>query len=160
MSIEKGLRTRLDFLATATKKESAYLEQTDSRLFSGHLTTDNIQTMIEDPTMSERLEAFIGRFGRLQDMLGDKFLPSLLTALAEPKSSALENLDRAEKLGLIESANQWLEIRKLRNQMVHEYIDDLEVLRDALNAGHDFVTTLLATTDRMIGRWREVSSRF
>jgi hypothetical protein len=93
-------------------------------------------------------------------MLGDKFLPALLTALAEPKSSALENLDRAEKLGLIESTDSWLEIRKLRNQMVHEYIDDLQILCDALNAGHDFVTTLSATTDRLIQRWREVSSHF
>jgi len=43
---------------------------------------------------------------------------------------------------------------------LHEYIDDLEVLRDALNAGHDFVITLLATTDRMIGHWQQVTSKF
>lgn len=159
MNIEEGLRTRLDFLMLATKKESEYLQQTDGRLFSGHLTIENLQNIIADQTLSERLEAFIGRFGRLQHMLGDKFLPALLTALAEPKASALENLDRAEKLGLIDSTNKWLEIRKLRNQMVHEYIDDLEVLRDALNAGHDFVSTLLATTDRLIKRWQQVSSR-
>lgn len=159
MSIEQGLRARLDFLTMATRKEAQYLKQTDGRLFRDHLTEKDVEAIIADPTLAERLEAFIGRFGRLQDMLGDKFLPALLTALAEPKSTALENFDRAEKLGLIDSTNKWLEIRKLRNQMVHEYIDDLAVLRDALNAGHDFVPTLSVTTERMIEQWRQVSSR-
>ena len=34
-------------------------------------------------------------------------------------------------------------MRKLRNQMVHEYIEDLAVLSSALRNGHDFVPTLV-----------------
>lgn len=84
----------------------------------------------------------MGRFGRLQDTIGDKLLPALLGALGETPGPAVDNLDRAERWGWIPSADDWLAIRKLRNQMVHEYIEDPEVLADALQRGHEFVPTL------------------
>ena len=42
-----------------------------------------------------------------------------------------------------------MEMRKLRNQMVHEYIEDMAVLASALRSGHAFVPTLVATANRM-----------
>jgi uncharacterized protein with HEPN domain len=36
------------------------------------------------------------------------------------------------------SADGWMEMRRLRNQMVHEYIEDLAVLASALRSGHAF----------------------
>lgn len=100
--------------------------------------------------LAERLDAFVSRFGRLQDTLADKLLPILLDMMAEPKGAAIENLDRAEKLGWLVSTDDWLEMRKLRNQMVHEYIEDLMILSGALQAGHEFVPTLVNTMSRMI----------
>jgi hypothetical protein len=43
--------------------------------------------------------------------------------MEEGAGAVFENLDRAEKLGLLSSADDWLAVRKLRNLMVHEYID-------------------------------------
>lgn len=63
--------------------------------------------------------------------------------------AVLDNLDRAERLGLIESADQWLSIHQLRNQMVHEYIEDMAILASALQAGHASVATLLRAADMM-----------
>ena len=88
--------------------------------------------MAADPLLAERLDAFVARFGRLQDTVGDKLLPSLLMALAEPVGPAIDNLDKAEKFGWIESTEDWMEMRRLRNQMVHEYIEDVAVLASAL----------------------------
>ena len=68
--------------------------------------------------------------------------------MAEKTGAAIENLDRAEKLGWIESADVWLETRKLRNQMVHEYIEDMNILISALKAGHAFVPVLVTTAQR------------
>ena len=51
------------------------------------------------------MEAFVGRFGRLQDTLGDKLLPAYLAAEGEFPGTALDNLDRAERLGLLPSAD-------------------------------------------------------
>jgi hypothetical protein len=102
-----------------------------------------------DPILAERLDAFVSRLSRLQDNLGDKLLPQLLDAMAEKKGAALENLDRAEKLGWIASADAWMTMRRLRNQMVHEYIEDAMVLKSALQAGHRFVPVLIEVAQRL-----------
>ena len=57
-----------------------------------------------------------------------------------------------ERLGWIESAETWLEVRKLRNQMVHEYIEDLTVLTSALQAGHNHVPTLVSAGLNLINQ--------
>ena len=40
-----------------------------------------------------KVEAFVSRFCRLQDTLGDKLLPALLKALGEPDRALLINLE-------------------------------------------------------------------
>jgi hypothetical protein len=60
------------------------------------------------------------------------------------------DLDRAERLGLIVSADEWMTMRKLRNQMVHEYVEDLAVLASALQTGHDFVSVLTNAANNLI----------
>lgn len=149
MRVAEGQWERLQFLARVTHKECLYLQETDSRLFAEPMTVDRLQKLQLDPVLAERLDAFVGRFGRLQDNLGDKLLPQLLDAMAEKTGAAIENLDRAEKLGWIASADVWLEMRKLRNQMVHEYIEDLNILVSALNAGHAYVPILIETAQRL-----------
>jgi uncharacterized protein YutE (UPF0331/DUF86 family) len=77
-------------------------------------------------------------------------LPILLAALGERVASQLDNLDRAERLGLIDSVDMWMGMRQLRNQMVHEYIEDRAILANALQAGHSFVPILTATAEAMM----------
>jgi hypothetical protein len=138
-----ALAARLDFLSRVTAKECKHLLDTDGRLFGDLFTIEMAQKIEADPLLAERLDAFVSRFGRLQDTVGDKLLPALLLALAETPGAAIDNLDKAEKLGLIDSADAWLEMRKLRNQMVHEYIEDMAVLSSALRSGHAFVPALV-----------------
>ena len=103
----------------------------------------------DDADLAERVEAFVGRFGRLQDTVGDKLLPLLLVALGEKPSAAIDNLDQAERLGLLRSADEWMTMRNLRNQMIHEYVEDPAVLFNALQSGHAFVPALVATANSM-----------
>jgi hypothetical protein len=150
MKLDEGLKLRLQFLCRVVKKEANYLQETDARLFAQTLNVSDLRLIAEDALLAERLDAFVSRFGRLQDTLADKFLPALLDAMAETRGAATENLDRAEKLGWLESTDDWLVMRKLRNQMVHEYIEDLVILCDSLKAGHSFVKTLVKTADQFI----------
>lgn len=152
MRLEPSLRLRLEFLCRVVQKESKYLQETSARLSIQPLTPEALKRISDDSLLAERLDAFVSRFGRLQDTLTDKFLPALLDAMAEPKASAIENLDRAEKLSWIHSTDEWLEIRKLRNQMVHEYIEDLFVLSNALMAGQRFVSKLSAATESFVAQ--------
>lgn len=150
MKIIPSQTARLEFLARVTDKACQHLYDTDSRLFGDLFTVEMAQKIELDPILAERLDAFVSRFGRLQDTVGDKLLPALLTALAEKTGPAIDNLDKAEKFGLIESAEVWIEMRRLRNQMVHEYIEDLAVLTSALRSGHAFVPVLIAAARRCV----------
>ena len=152
MRLTPAQHERLAFLCRITQKEISHLQDTDSRLFADLFTVEAAQRIETDPILAERLDAFVSRFGRLQDNLGDKFLPQLLSAMAEKPGAAIDNLDRAERLGWIESAEAWLEIRKLRNQMVHEYIEDLTLLTSALQTGHNHVSTLVAAGEKMMAQ--------
>ena len=150
MKISSSQVERLVFLAQVTQRQSEHLLGSDGRLFATPFSTEEARKIAADPLLAERLEAFVSRFGRLQDIVGDKLLPTLLSALAEPIGAAIDNLDRAEKLGLIESADGWMEMRRLRNQMVHEYIQDLAELSSALRSAHAFVPVLVGAAQRCV----------
>jgi hypothetical protein len=145
--LAKGDRERLIGLLKTAQAELLHLQQTDARLFKNPLNPDELVLRLQDIDFSERVDAFVARFGRLQDLLGDKFLPAWLKAMEEGPGAVLENLDRAEKLGLLASADKWLAVRKLRNLMVHEYIDQPKTLHMALHAAHDHVAMLAQTVE-------------
>jgi uncharacterized protein with HEPN domain len=156
MSVDNKIQLRLKFLARVVRKECRHLITTDQRLFSVSFTIEQAKKLEENIELAERVEAFVGRFGRLQDTVGDKLLPLLLMALGEKSAAAIDNLDRAERLELLSSADEWMTMRNLRNQMVHEYVEDLVVLTNALQTGHGFVPVLVETANKMIA---EVESR-
>lgn len=150
MTVDPGLALRLQFLVRVVRKECAHLAITDQRLFDDPFTVERARQIDCDPDQAEQVDAFVGRFGRLQDTLGDKLLPALLIALGETPAAVIDNLDRAERLELIVSADEWMTMRKLRNQMVHEYVEDPIILASALQAAHEFVPVLTLAADRLI----------
>lgn len=150
MTLQPGIALRLQFLARVVRKECIHLTTTDQRLFGNLFTLEQAARLEADPDLAERVEAFVGRFGRLQDTVGDKLLPLLLDALGEKTSAAIDNLDRAERLEFLHSADEWMTMRNLRNQMVHEYVEDMVVLSSALQTGHAFVPALIATANKML----------
>ena len=114
------LRLRLQFLSRVVRRECFHLAGTDQRLFDKPFSAERAKQLDSDPEQAERVEAFVGRLGRLQDTIGGKLLPLILIALGETPATMIDNLDRAERLDLIKSTDDWLTMRKLRNQMVHE----------------------------------------
>jgi len=150
MNTPESNLTRLQFLARVVKKEINYLQQTNERLFAEPFTSEKGKQLEQDINLAERVDAFVSRFGRLQDTVSDKLLPHYLSMLGEPTGAAIDNLNRAEKLGLIGSTDIWMALRNLRNQMVHEYIEDRDQLANALNKGHEHVTTLSDDANRIL----------
>lgn len=142
MSEPAGLRERLRFLGEVVTREAQYLAQTDRRLFGPGFGIAEVTSLASAPDLAERVDAFVARFGRLQDTLAGALLPRLLELSLEPVGSVLDNLNRAEKLGWIRSASDWAELRLLRNRMVHEYVRDAQELVDALQAAHGAVADL------------------
>jgi hypothetical protein len=149
MRIETDLRQRLQFIARVAAKECAYLQRTSARLFAQPFSLEIAQQLEQNDALAEQVEAFAARFGRCQDILGDKFIPHLLTALGEPRRAFIDNLDKAERLGWIASVDEWQAMRRLRNQMVHEYIENREIFTAAIVSAWHFVPVLQAVNQRL-----------
>jgi len=150
VTIDPKIALRLQFMARVVRKECQHLVSTDRRLFNAPFTLERARQLELDADLAERVDAFVGRLGRLQDTIGDKLMPVFLTALGETPAAAIDNLDRAERLGLIASADEWMALRKLRNQMVHEYIEDLTLLASALQSGHESVPILTHAANSLV----------
>lgn len=150
MTVADALVERLRFLVRVVQRERDHLVHTDRHLFAQPFTAERALRLNTNHDEAERVEAFVSRFGRLQDSLGDKLLPGWLAAEGESPGTAMERLDRAERLGILPSADEWFAVRKLRNQMVHEYIEDPKLLADALRSGHAFVPVLVGVAGALI----------
>ena len=150
MTVDIDLLSRLRFLARVIQRERKHLVATDRRIFTMPFSVALAQQLDTDVELSERVEAFVARFSRLQDTLGDKLIPVLLRALGEPLGAVIDNLDRAERLGWLVSADEWLNARQLRNQMIHEYIEDPAILASALQAGHERVPMLVTASAALV----------
>lgn len=139
----------LEHLILVTAKESRYLMKTAHRMMATGIDIAWVKSLEESDEHSEMLDAFVSRYGRLQDTLGDKLIPALLRVTLEKTGSQLDNILRAEKLGWIESAESWIEIRELRNRMVHEYMTTPEELLEALQLALRSVPVLIDAQKRM-----------
>ena len=73
----------------------------------------------------------------------------MLRAGLEKIGAQLDNLLRAEKLGWIESTQIWIELRELRNRLVHEYMESTDDLLSALQQALQGVHVLSETQSRM-----------
>jgi hypothetical protein len=134
---------RLTFLARVVGKEIDHLLTSQQMIFEPYFSLEQAHSLASDSELAIKVEAFSSRFARLQDTVGDKLLPTWLAALNEPIGAAIDNLNKAEKLGVLASVEEWLAVRSLRNQMVHEYIESIDVLTNALNQANEHVALIV-----------------
>lgn len=149
MTDEEELAIRIRSLISIVGKELEYLQQTDARLFVEAFTAERAALLDCDAVFSERVEAFVSRFGRLQDTLGDKLVPLYLQLIGEKPKAFVDNLDRMEKLEIVDDADEWPRMRRLRNQMVHEYINDVNMFVKAINEAHEFIPSMVKTVHHL-----------
>ena len=142
-------KVMVEHLVQTTEKEARYLIRTAGRLQALKIDISWVKSLEENDENSEMLDAFVARYSRLQDTLGDKLLPALLRASLEKTGSQLDNLLRAEKLGWIESTESWVELRELRNRLVHEYMETASDMLEALRQGLNSVPVLIDAQRRM-----------
>ena len=64
--------------------EAALLCITDGRLFAQSMTAQRADSFKLDIDLAKRVEAFVARFGRPQDTVGDKLLPAVLHGWLRP----------------------------------------------------------------------------
>jgi hypothetical protein len=130
-------------------REAGHLAYSRSRLAAERIDADWVASLAQHPELAERLEAFVSRFGRMQDTIADKLLPRWLLALAEKPGSQIEVLNRAERLGVVQSTEEWLAARKLRKRLVHEYSESATAFAADLELALRYTEMLMDTDERV-----------
>lgn len=86
------------------------------------------------------IDAFLFRFIKLQDFMGDKLFKELLKKVGEYKDnmSLIDVLDKLEKLEIIEEADRWIDFRTVRNNITHEYPTNEEDIIEGIKLSLDY----------------------
>lgn len=115
------------------RKETAHLQYTHRTLFAEPIDAAWVQQLSNRDDLAEKVDAFVSRFARLQDHLGEKLMPRFAALLGEAPKSMLDVLAYAERMQWIDSAEAFIGSRKLRNLLVHEYMSDVNLFLQAIH---------------------------
>jgi hypothetical protein len=113
------------------------------RLSSIMPLTLKVYDTLDDDTMSV-IDQMIFRFSKLQDTMGEKVFPTILELNGEDvkRLTFIDRLNRLEELGLLYK-NEWMSLRKERNEIAHEYTFNKEEVVDGINLIYMRVNKLL-----------------
>lgn len=130
-------------------KKVARLAYTHRTLFAQPIDLPWVQSLEKREDLAEKIDAFVSRFGQLQDHIGEKLIPRFAALLGSAPKSLLDNLAYAEKAGWIESAEEFVGARKLRNLLVHEYMVEAELFLESLQAADGATQMLINAATRI-----------
>lgn len=85
-------------------------------------------TIFNDLKVEEKaiLDAYLKRFASLQDFLGAKIFSPLLEIAGINNGKMSEVLYSIEKKEIIDSLENWIELREVRNELEDDYPENLE----------------------------------
>ena len=72
------------------------------------------------------LDAYLKRFASVQDFLGAKIFSPLLEIAGISNGKMSEVLYQVEKEEIIDSLSSWIELREIRNELEHDYPENLQ----------------------------------
>lgn len=78
------------------------------------------------------LDAYLKRFASIQDFLGSKIFSLLLEIAGINTTKMSEVLSNIEKENIIDSLEDWIELREVRNELEHDYPEELKEALDDL----------------------------
>ena len=98
------------------------------------------------------LDMMTTRFGKLQDIIGYKIFSIILNLLEEEAVAFIDKLNKLEKLGYIEDANWWVELREIRNKIAHDYPDDHDLI-----CSH--ISVVIVKAAELIEFWQKLKTK-
>lgn len=81
------------------------------------------------------IDMLIYRFSKLQDNIGQKIFPKILSLMGEnvQEMSLIDILHHLEKLGFLHDKAFWDQMRSTRNELTQEYPDQLDKMANNIN---------------------------
>jgi hypothetical protein len=129
------------------EREATHLRYTQRTLYAQTIDLAWVESLPQREDLSEKIDAFVGRFGRLQDHIGEKLLPAFARLVGGQPKSLLDTMAFAERLGWVANAEDFVGARKLRNLLVHEYMTEPILFLEALLAAKTATESLFRVVD-------------
>lgn len=81
------------------------------------------------------VDQFLYRFAKLQDVIGQKLIKCIYEYIGESSEnkSFRDVFNKLEQIGVIEDFEKWNSLREIRNELSHEYGDDVKENVERLN---------------------------
>jgi len=137
-------RLKFDAAVAECRLHSLVLAEAASRLPATFSAAD---MALIDSELRRSLDQAAYRFMKLQDSLGEKVLPGVLSLTLDPlppEAPFAEKLQRLERLGVLESVDTWRLLREVRNALAHDYPENPALQAAALSRLLEGVADLLA----------------
>lgn len=98
------------------------------------------------------VDQLIFRFSKLQDTMGEKVFPGILSLSKEDvkRKTFIDILNRLEELEVVDKT-QWLKLREIRNDIAHEYSFNTDQIVESIMAIYD-------ASDELVNIYRDVFS--
>lgn len=117
----------MEKLETLLEVRKRHLIKALERLTSSYERIKNLPLptdKLDDHTL-EMWESFSARFSRASDLFLSQYLRTFVLLSDKGFQGSMRDfLDTGEKLGIIDDAEAWMNIRELRNIFAHEYTED------------------------------------
>ncbi len=99
----------------------------------------------------EAIDQYLFRFAKLQDTLGSKLFRLIVSEYEEDieRMTLQDILHRLEKIGILEKAEIWQQLKAVRNEIAHQYDDIPEESAEALNCVFAYREELIRIFDRI-----------
>ncbi len=97
------------------------------------INAERYQNLTKEEVQS--IDQFLFRFAKMQDTMGDKIFRMIDKEYSESSEPIpfIDLLNRLEKLGFLNNAKEWLNLRTIRNDVSHQYDDEPEEMSQAIN---------------------------
>lgn len=145
LSLEK---MHLAGLLQAVQRCVYFLEGLDSRL-SFPLTGGFLRSRCKDRELFDSLAALNERLSKLQDTCAGVMRHAAILS-GERTETFLAVLSFYEKVGAIDSVEQWQRIRMIRNMASHDYETSYDQIAEHFNSLHASIPQLLSTGVRLV----------
>lgn len=135
-------------LLEAVQRCAWFLDQSQRKI-TWPLDGSDLAARAKDANLFETLAAINERFAKLQDSLAASMRHTALL-MGENTSHFLQVLALFEKLGVLDSARVWQQIRLVRNHAAHDYDLDYATIAEHFNTLQQLIPGLFATANRLL----------
>ena len=105
-------------------------------LYGIPIKSEILETIEDDDNLRRLVASITSDFSKAQAILGEKLFKEILyftDEINDKNISFFEILSILEKLSIIKNRLEWKQVKEIRNNIAHEYPDEVDKLADNLN---------------------------